>query len=63
MGKLVKDEALYNNLQNASSNLNLLLDDFKANPNRYVHLSLLKIDRTVKTKKLQQDIEKANAPK
>ena len=63
MGKLVKDEALYNNLQNASNNLNLLLDDFKANPNRYVHLSLLKIDRTVKTKKLQQDIEKANAPK
>lgn len=63
MGKLVKDEALYNNLQNASNNLNLLLDDFKANPNRYVHLSLLKIDRTVKTKKLQQDIEKANTPK
>lgn len=63
MGKLVKDETLYNNLQNASSNLNLLLDDFKTNPNRYVHLSLLKIDRTVKTKKLQQDIEKANTPK
>lgn len=63
MGKLVKDEALYNNLQDASLNLNLLLDDFKANPNRYVHLSLLKIDRTVKTKKLQQDIDKANAPK
>ncbi len=63
MGKLVKDEALYNNLQNASQNLNLLLDDFKANPNRYVHLSLLKIDRTVKTPKLQQDIDKAKNQK
>lgn len=63
VGKLVKDEALYNNLQNASQNLNLLLDDFKQNPNRYVHLSLLKIDRTVKTKKLEQDIQKANGTK
>lgn len=63
LGKLVKDEALYNNLQNASLNLNLLLDDFKANPNRYVHLSLIKFDRTVKTPKLQNDIDKAKMSK
>jgi phospholipid/cholesterol/gamma-HCH transport system substrate-binding protein len=57
---LVKDKKLYDNLQLASNNLNLLLEDFKANPNRYVHLSLLKIDRTVKTEKLAKDQKKAS---
>ena len=58
ISNLVNDKKLYENLKAASNNLNLLLEDFKANPNLYVHLSLLKIDRTVKTEKLENDQKK-----
>ena len=58
VSNLINDKKLYDNLKAASDNLNLLLVDFKANPNRYVHLSLLKIDRTVKTEKLENDQKK-----
>jgi len=40
IGKLMKDEALYNNLNKASKELNLLLEDFKLNPKRYVNISV-----------------------
>lgn len=40
LGKLVKDEELYNSLSEASKNLSILLDDLKHNPERYVHFSL-----------------------
>ena len=40
LGKLVNDSKLYDNLQEASLNLNRLLEDLKANPKRYVHFSL-----------------------
>lgn len=39
-GKLLKDDALYNNLSGASKELELLLSDMKMNPKRYVHFSL-----------------------
>ncbi len=39
-GKLLKDDALYNNLSGASKELELLLADMKNNPKRYVHFSL-----------------------
>jgi phospholipid/cholesterol/gamma-HCH transport system substrate-binding protein len=39
-GKLMTDQALYDSLTSASSNLALLLEDLKANPKRYVHFSL-----------------------
>lgn len=40
LGKLMKDEAMYNNLNDASKELKELLADFKNNPKRYVHFSV-----------------------
>ncbi|WP_028121633.1 MlaD family protein [Epilithonimonas tenax] len=40
LGKLAKDEELYNNLTKTSKNLNELVEDFKANPKRYVNFSV-----------------------
>jgi phospholipid/cholesterol/gamma-HCH transport system substrate-binding protein len=40
LGKLTKDEHLYQNLSQASENLNNLLIDLKANPKRYINISV-----------------------
>ena len=40
LGKIMKDDQLYNNLNSASTNLNVLLEDFKANPKRDVNFSV-----------------------
>lgn len=40
IGKLLKDEGLYDNLEGASLQLEQLLQDMKLNPKRYVHFSL-----------------------
>ncbi len=40
LGKVMKDEELYNNLNNASNNLNQLIEDMKANPKRYINFSV-----------------------
>ncbi|AXG74787.1 MCE family protein [Flavobacterium arcticum] len=40
MGKLLKDEAMYNNLTDASKELKELLADIKNNPKRYIHFSV-----------------------
>lgn len=40
MGKLMKDETMYNNFSKASSELELLLQDLRLNPTRYVNVSL-----------------------
>jgi phospholipid/cholesterol/gamma-HCH transport system substrate-binding protein len=40
LGALMKNDTLYTNLENASKELDLLLEDLRINPNRYVHLSL-----------------------
>lgn len=40
MGKLVKNDSLYRNLNNSSASLDALLKDFKASPKRYVHFSI-----------------------
>lgn len=39
-GKLMKDEAMYNNLTNASKELELLLQDIRLNPTRYINISV-----------------------
>jgi phospholipid/cholesterol/gamma-HCH transport system substrate-binding protein len=40
LGKLVHNDELYNNLSNASRELDLLLQDFRLNPKRYVNVSV-----------------------
>ncbi|MGB1370258.1 MAG: MlaD family protein [Flavobacteriaceae bacterium] len=40
IGKLMKDEGLYNNLEGALGQMEALLEDMKLNPKRYVHFSL-----------------------
>ncbi|MDP3313982.1 MlaD family protein [Lutibacter sp.] len=40
LGKLVKDEKMYNNLTNASKELEELLREMKLHPKRFVHFSL-----------------------
>jgi phospholipid/cholesterol/gamma-HCH transport system substrate-binding protein len=40
IGKLFKDASVYNNLEAATADLDSLFIDIKANPNRYVHVSV-----------------------
>ena len=40
MGKLLKDDALYKNLEHTSKELELLLQDVRLNPTRYVNISV-----------------------
>ena len=40
LGKVMKDEQLYHNLQESTRNLNELLKDVKENPKRYVNISV-----------------------
>lgn len=40
LGKLMKDEAMYKNLNDASNELKELLADIKNNPKRYIHFSV-----------------------
>ncbi len=40
IGKLLKDDEMYDNLSDASRQLELLLKDMRINPKRYVHFSL-----------------------
>lgn len=40
LGKLLNDEELYTNLEDASKSLDNLIIDMKKNPNRYIHFSI-----------------------
>jgi phospholipid/cholesterol/gamma-HCH transport system substrate-binding protein len=40
VGKLLKDDKLYNNLEKTSKQLELLIQDLRLNPKRYVHISV-----------------------
>lgn len=40
LGMLVNDPKLYNSLQNTSRSLNILLDDLKVHPKRYINISV-----------------------
>lgn len=53
LGKIMKDEALYTNLENASEELEMLLRDLRENPKRYVHFSIFGRKDKNKDKKLE----------
>jgi phospholipid/cholesterol/gamma-HCH transport system substrate-binding protein len=40
LGKLMKDETLYKNLEKTSKELELLLQDVRLNPTRYINVSV-----------------------
>ncbi|TYP71551.1 MlaD family protein [Aquimarina intermedia] len=40
IGKLIKDDKLYDNLERTTKQLELLLEDLRLNPKRYVHISV-----------------------
>ncbi|HEX7412751.1 MAG TPA: MlaD family protein [Bacteroidia bacterium] len=47
LGKLIKNDSIYNNLNRASNDLDLLLLDLREHPTRYVHVSVFgKKDKT-----------------
>jgi phospholipid/cholesterol/gamma-HCH transport system substrate-binding protein len=41
LGKLIHDEKLYNELVETNNELQELVDDLQAHPERYVHLSVI----------------------
>ncbi len=41
VGLLLNDKKLYTNLENSTRSLNILLDDLRVNPKRYVNISLI----------------------
>ena len=51
IGLLLNDKNLYNNLDNASKELEFLIADMKKNPKRYVSFSLLRGTRTINQNK------------
>ncbi|PZQ77751.1 MAG: MCE family protein [Flavobacterium johnsoniae] len=63
LGKLLKDEGMYNNLEGASLELKQLLADLKNNPKRYVHFSVFGkkatpyVEPKTETKKVKDTIK------
>ena len=40
VGRLINDKSIYNNLVNATEKLNILIEDIKLNPDRYINFSV-----------------------
>ena len=40
VGRLINDKSIYNNLENATKKLNILIEDIKLNPDRYINFSV-----------------------
>ncbi len=57
-GKLMKDEAVYQNLEDATIKLNDLLADMKANPERYVNVDVSVFEKKSPKEKYQEKLEK-----
>ena len=69
IGQLIHNDTLYQNLNNASKNLDKLLLDVRENPKRYIHYSLFDFGKTIivedkekiKTKKSKKKKSKSTA--
>lgn len=59
IGKMISDEALYNNLTSATANLDSLLYDFKDRPDRYINVSVFGKDYDRKYAKADKKRAKA----
>ena len=57
VGKRLRDDELYNNLTQASDNLSVLLEDLKANPGRYINVSVFGSDPYKKVEKAKAKAE------
>lgn len=60
LGKLLKDEEMYNNLTSASKELDELLREMKLNPKRFVHFSLFGKKATPYVAEPESDVETEN---
>ena len=40
VGQLINDKSIYNNLENATEKLNILIEDIRLNPDRYINFSV-----------------------
>ncbi len=61
MGKLMKDEEMYNNFTSASKELELLLQDLRLHPTRYVNVSVFgKKDKPYKAPEVNDKNEQIN---
>ena len=54
LGKLLKDDGMYNNLEDASNELKQLLADIKNNPKRYIHFSVFGRKATPYVEKVEE---------
>lgn len=61
MGKLMKDDEMYNNFASASKELELLLQDLRLHPTRYVNVSIFgKKDKPYKAPEVNENNEQIN---
>lgn len=58
LGKMINDPALYQNLNRTTKNLDLLLQDLRLNPKRYIHVSVFGKDGTPYEKPTEDPAEK-----
>ncbi len=57
MGMLINNDTLYHNLESASNQLDLLLEDIRVNPDRYVRVSVFGGKKENKVQLSRKDIE------
>lgn len=57
MGMLINNDSLYNRLSSASNQLDLLLEDIRINPDRYVKVSVFGKSKSKKVELSRKDIE------
>jgi phospholipid/cholesterol/gamma-HCH transport system substrate-binding protein len=64
LGLLLNDPKLYKNLESTTYKLNILLDDFRTHPKRYVNVSVFgKKDKTQPLTAPRQDDSTGSSPK